>query len=425
MTRPDVIDALIVANTPDAPANERDQAAREFGQWHSKQAVTTMEVLEHLSPQDEKSRLPIQIGRKYFHSWKDTERLFAEVTSWRHFHPLDVCSGDTAPPASQAAFEDVFADLIRERGAILKLHPLYKRWTIFVKEPTEKEGMQYLAAIMVCEPGVFGQIPLDLELNVDTRLHPIIRNLGIGDYKVPTRADFEHLRYALADRRMHGGTAQKRAEHFALEEQKSLDEGHREMYDFVDDFMEHNGALYARDVNRKYGSMQGLPFVPQTSLEQFDKEVPAYEMIPALDENGKHLGYSYRRKRKSWEILRSLDEAGKRELAINAVQARWQEMWDATTVEDRKILYLGEPMIDDEERQRRIMELAKELGLNRWERKKIEKATEENLTKQFADSASMLEDILQAMSAEMRADEDKKGETEWQSAESPQQRSQN
>jgi CRISPR/Cas system Type II protein with McrA/HNH and RuvC-like nuclease domain len=82
-------------------------------------------------------------------------------------------------------------------------------------------------------------------------------------------------------------------------------------------------------------------------------------------------------------------------------------------------------MIDDEERQRRIMELAKELGLNRWERKKIEKATEENLTKQFADSASMLEDILQAMSAEMRADEDKKGETEWQSAESPQQRSQN
>lgn len=323
MVGPDIIDAATVALDPKANERERDDANRKFHDWQRAQAATTLEIIEEKSPQDEKSRLPIQIGRKYFHSWKDTEKLYAEVTSWRHFDPRDIAPADTPPPATQAAFEEVFADLIRERGALLRLHPLYKRWTIFVKEPTD-EGMQYLAAIMVCEPGEYGQVPLDLENSLDPRLYPVIRNLGIGAYKVPDKGDFEHLRYALADRRMHGGTSRSRAKHFALEEQQSLDEGHASFYDFIDDFVEYNGDLMVRDINRKHGSMQGLPFVPQTSLDEFERLHPTHETVPATDEDGKYLGFSHRRALKPFERGDFLGPHQKRMIATIAFKDYWK-----------------------------------------------------------------------------------------------------
>ncbi len=316
---------LKVLRDPRAPERERDFAKKEFCDLLQAQAPTTMEIIEELTPQDERSRLPIKIGRRYFHSWKDTERLYAEVTAWTHF-PLHHCPADTPPPDTQAAFEDVFADLIRESGAVLKLHPLYRRWTVFVRTPAFESGeMAYLPAVMIVDDGgQFGKVPADLQRDIDPRLHPIIAKLGIGPYKVPTRQDFENLRYKLADVRYLGGSRAAARKH-ARAELDHNNEYRKIRDDMIDDFIEHNGALYERDVNRKYGSMQGLPFVPGTSLEQFEKENPTHESTPALDAEGKPLGYSTRRKLKPFERGEQLGPYEKRMIAITAWRKRWEE----------------------------------------------------------------------------------------------------
>jgi len=307
-----------------APEREREQATQLLADAVRAQAPTSLEIIEELTPQNERDRLPIQVGRRYFHSYKDTERLYREVTEWSHFS-LDICPADTPPPDTQAAFEDVFADLIRERGATLRLHPLYKRWTVFMREPTPENTFAYRAAMMIVEDdGKFGEVPLDLRESVDPRLHPIIAKVGMGSYKVPTRYDFEWLRYNLADLQYLGG-AREAAKKGARAEQKQNLEFRRVMGDIVDDFVSHNAAMLSRDINRKYGSMQGLPFIPQTSLDQFDRENPTHELTEAVDESGKPLGYYYRRKLLPFERGVELSPHEKRMVAIFTWGQKWRE----------------------------------------------------------------------------------------------------
>lgn len=321
MLPPEVLEAAKIIENPQAPEKERDKAAHLYHGYIAKQAPTT-EILEHLSPQIDRDRLPIQVGRRYFHSWKDTEKLYREVTEWKHFS-LDQCPAVTAPPDTQAAFEDVFADLIRERGAVLKLHPLYRRWTVFLKEPTADQGFQYLASIMIVESnGKCGQIPADLERDLDPRLHPVIRSLGVGGYKVPTRQDFEHLRWQWADRSRE--TSRQKAMRMMKEQIRLEDAETAEKMAFIDDFVSHNAALLSRDINRKYGSMQGLPFVPQTSLEEFDRQHPLYEEEYARDPNtGATLTYKVRRRLKPFERGDFFSPLQKRAMALTAYGDYW------------------------------------------------------------------------------------------------------
>lgn len=321
-------DAAHVAVDPNAPEKERHQARAEFGKWRSKQSSGLLEVIEGLSPQTDKERLPIKVGRRYFHSWKDTEKLYAEVTAWSTFDPESVCPATPPPPAVQAAFEEVFGDYIRSNGAILRLHPLYKRWTIFAKEPGP-EGIMYRAMVMVQNSdGKYGHVPIDLQHGVDERLHPVLKNLAIGSYKEPTKQDFENLRN-IGDRRRHGGTSKSRAKHFAKQEEAADEEGRKQLADFIDDFVSWNGALLARDINRKHGSMQGLPFVPQTSLEEFDRLHPMYEEVEALDPEGKPLGFKHRRRLKPFERGDFFTPNQKRMMALTAYGDYWKAAMEA------------------------------------------------------------------------------------------------
>ena len=322
MLPPEVLEAAKILEDPRAPEKERDKAAHVYHGFIARQAPTT-EILEHLSPQVDKDRLPLQVGRRYFHSWKDTEALYREVTEWKHFS-LDQCPSVSAPPDTQAAFEDIFADLIKERGAVLKLHPLYRRWTVFLKEPTADQGFQYLASIMIVESdGKCGQISADLERDLDPRLHPVIRSLGVGGYKVPTRKDFEHLRWNWADRSRE--TARQKARRMMTEQIKLEDAETAQKMDFIDDFVSHNAALLSRDINRKYGSMQGLPFLPSTSLEEFERENPEFEVVEALDPaTGQSLGFSHRRRLKPYERGDLLTSHEKRMIAIIAYRDYWK-----------------------------------------------------------------------------------------------------
>lgn len=332
-------DAARVAVDPAAPEAERHQARAEFGKWRSKQSAGVLEVLEHLSPQTDKERLPIQVGRRHFHSWKDTESLYAEVTAWTVFEPDHICPTDTPPPLTQIAFEEVFGDYIRERGAILRLHPLYKRWTIFAKEPGP-EGMRYRPVIVcVNSDGQYGKVPTDLQDSVDKRLHPLLANLAIGSYKEPTRQDFENLRN-LADRRRLDKDLRSRTKRFAREELAATEAGRAQLYDMVDDFVSWNGSLLARDINRKHGSMQGLPFVPQTSLDEFNRLHPMYEEEFARDpDTGKQLTYKVIRRLKPFERGDFLGPVQMRMAALVA----YGDYWQAAVAEAEKQMESEDP----------------------------------------------------------------------------------
>lgn len=414
MLPPEVLEAAKILEDPRAPEKERDKAAHVYHGYIARQAPTT-EILEHLSPQVDKDRLPLQVGRRYFHSWKDTEKLYREVTEWKHFS-LDQCPAVTAPPDTQAAFEDIFADLIKERGAVLKLHPLYRRWTVFLKEPTADQGFQYLASIMIVESdGKCGQIPADLERDLDPRLHPIIRSLGVGGYKVPTRKDFEHLRWNWADRSRE--TPRQKARRMMTEQIKLEDAETAQKMDFIDDFVSHNAALLSRDINRKYGSMQGLPFLPGTSLEQFERENPEFEYMEAVDENGKQLGYKHRRRLKPWERGDVMTPAMRRFLALQAAQGRWQAEYAAASEDDKPLLYLSEPLIDEDARLARLNAFADGQALARAEqREKLKVLTNELIENRVKQSEEIMDALLKAAHEEESA--------QWQSRVSQQQRSQ-
>lgn len=414
MLPPEVKEAAKVLEDPRAPEKERDRAAHVYHGYLARQAPTS-EILEHLSPQVDSERLPLQVGRRYFHSWKDTEALYREVTEWKHFS-LDQCPAVSAPPDTQAAFEDIFADLIKERGAVLRLHPLYRRWTVFLKEPTADQGYQYLASIMIAESdGKYGRIPVDLENDLDKRLHPVIRSLGIGSYKVPTRQDFEHLRYQWADRTRE--TRRQKVTRLAREQKRLEDIKSDSLNSFIDDFVSHHAALLSRDINRKYGSMQGLPFVPGTSLDKFSEEHPEYEYMEAVDAEGRPLGYKHRRRLKPWERGDVMTPTMRRFLALQAAQGRWQAEYAQATGEDKALLYLSEPLIDEDTRLQRLNEFADNKALAREEQKvKLKELTNELIENRVKQSQEILEALLKAAREEESA--------QWQSRVSQQQHSQ-
>lgn len=299
--------------------------------------------------------LPYTAGPASFFAFSDTEKKYRELVE-QPLHSLDLCPADTPPPDTQAAFEDVFADLIKSHGATLRLHPTMRRWTVYLKR---KDG-QYEPAIIICENWNYDDpLPKDLENSLDPRLHILVRG-KVGEYRVPTRQDFEHLRYKLADIQYLGGHRQAAANHRLADLERNRAKS-RDRMNWIRGFVNYYAQDITREINRRDGSMQGLPFVPQTSIGAIEKEYPAYEEVEALDpETGKPLGYKHRRRLSA--IERELEPTVKKLLAAMAAQERWRaevkqardDMRPATV----QLLRLTEPMISEEERARRVAALA-------------------------------------------------------------------
>jgi hypothetical protein len=347
--------------------------------------------------------LPFRQGSQNFFSFEDTERKFSEVMS-QPVHSLDICPADTPPPTSQAAFDDVFADLIKSHGAVLKLHPTLRRWTVFLRQA---DG-EYAPTIVICEQWKNDDpLPKDLENSLDPRLHIIVKGC-VGEYKVPTRQDFEHLRYTMADVQYLGGHRKAAARHrdadLARQRSKARDRNR-----WIRGFVNYYAQQITQEVNRRDGAMQGLPFLPQTSTEFLEKEFPAYEEIDALHpDTGAPLGFKHRRKLA--DIERALRPEAKRLVALAAAQKRWKSEHDAATPSVRKLLYLCEPCISDTERSARIMAFAEVQDAERADLSSVDalamikEVADSEANKRINDSETLI-DELQARAREENRNE--------------------
>lgn len=121
----------------------------------------------------------------------------------------------------------------------------------------------YIAA----QPAIDGVLPEDLN-HSDGRFDDLRGKLG--EFYVPTKEDFVDF-LNLASHEVNE-TAAKEVRKHTDKMDKEQREKERIQEDYTRAFNDYYAALACRDINRKFGTMQGLPFLPQTSLETIDKE---------------------------------------------------------------------------------------------------------------------------------------------------------
>lgn len=221
-------------------------------------------------------------------SYEQRVQRYIEATEGNGYFNPDLCEKREPPPESIIAMKDELGeDFIKAHGLVLLYHFWFKRWVV-AQEATDGKGHRGFRIVYMCQGDrIPGYIPPDL----DDDAHFDILVGAIGDYRVPNRWDFRMLKERL-DPRVYG----TQAERTRNDAKKVIDKEAAFKKDFMnwtEGYMDHYGSLWIQGANQAAGSMQGLNFVPGTSLEQLRKEREAkFHFEPVYNEAGEFL---YRR----------------------------------------------------------------------------------------------------------------------------------
>lgn len=236
---------------------------------------------------------------------KTLQSRYSEIFGW--FDP-DELNSWSPPPEVQAAFEDIFGDGVRSGKLKLALHPWWKVVCAFeFRWVEETKTNAWTPAMIFCTQPEEGKIPSHLDAS--TGLYEGIRG-RIGNFKMPTRADFEDFK-PHCDRQY---LSHKERLKLNLDlNYKQINEGRDQMRQFERDFCDYYFALASRDANRAAGSMQGLPFLPQTSLETLLKELEAelYDVEEVRNAEGELL-YKRRTRKQPTEVKAAIERLAER-----------------------------------------------------------------------------------------------------------------
>lgn len=221
------------------------------------------------------------------------EDRYSEVLRPYFTEPLE--SAEKPTPELQGHFEEVWGEEARLGEARLVFCNWYKRWVVIQKTKTGQ-----WAYALICSDGAKmtgrgdEKLPADLEaLNYDGRYDGLRGN--IGDFKVPTREDLCNMKKAADLWEQQGKLGQAQWDRQEAKKKALRDK----IADWEYDWWGHRFEMWRRDHARAVGGMQGLAFVPGTSLEQLSKELE-----PILYEVEDRGGYKVKRRRKDSETTR-------------------------------------------------------------------------------------------------------------------------
>lgn len=214
--------------------------------------------------------------------------LFPELYS--HYDPDQIMAQEDPPADCLAHFKEIFGDFANPKlfdptrvGWVkLKMHPHFRRWTIF-EWAVDPRIMKYSwrPLYIACHEVEPGELPPDLK-TTDGRYDNL--KGSVGAYKVPTREDFWMVRY-IGDRSLN--TAESTCFKVMEDDDRAEKERERIRADKMRDRLDYLFNLYARDVNREDGSMQGFHVIPQESLDEVRKR--SHVLIPVYGKDGEVL----------------------------------------------------------------------------------------------------------------------------------------
>jgi hypothetical protein len=223
------------------------------------------------------------------------EDRYSEVLRPYFTEPLE--SAEKPTPELQCHFEEVWGEEARLGQVRLVFCNWYHRWVVIQKTKTGE-----WAYALICSDGskMTGRgdekLPADLEaLNYDGRFDGLRGN--IGDFKIPTREDLFNMKKAADLWEQQGKLGQAQWDREEAKKKAMRDK----IADWEYDAHGHTFEAWRREYHRSRGGMQGLAFVPGTSLEQLAKE-----MEPLLYEIEDRGGYKIKRRRKDTDTTRLL-----------------------------------------------------------------------------------------------------------------------
>ncbi len=170
-----------------------------------------------------------------------------KVKHWEAFRSIDpdaLRAAEEPPSDVQAALEDVMGP-DRMRDLKLRLHPIFRRWTLFERQRDPTSGMtnSWGAVSVFQEEPRSGHLPSDLQG----------RNLGhlrgqMGDYRMPHRKDFEIIEKT--DLRKYG---YRKVENYLAEPEKAAErEADRIFEDRVEDFHDYHFLMAMAEAQEHY-----------------------------------------------------------------------------------------------------------------------------------------------------------------------------
>lgn len=196
-------------------------------------------------------------------------KMTAEAWRQRHGEVVDVYVREAhiphlpVPVGIEAAFRATWGDVVRDVGEEnirLVLHPILKRWCIFIRQGVETREPYWYRVALFCDEPKIGKLPADLqELDTDGHLQ---RYAGqIGDFIVPTERDFEALRNLADQHRWPQRNRMAMARKLMAEDEQRLAERYRQFAvrarDVVDYYRE--GEIRRR-TGRRRQSFRDAPF---------------------------------------------------------------------------------------------------------------------------------------------------------------------
>lgn len=152
----------------------------------------------------------------------EVERIrFSEI--YGCFDPDDLRNDEKPPPEVLSALEDVLGDAVRgkEPRVKLRLHPWFRRWSLFERAGNPEMGDRAWRCFWVCGvgEGQEGYLPSDLHTS-DHRYYELAHGPGcIGPYRMPDKSDFEMV-WRTANRRREGQHKAQVKEHLRKNAEK-------------------------------------------------------------------------------------------------------------------------------------------------------------------------------------------------------------
>lgn len=291
-----------------------------------------------------------------------------------YFH--EAMRGSESPdPTLLNAFKDAFGEEARSGALQLVFCNYYHRWCVLQKAgTTDGTGQQLKYAFIISTPasGASGDgLPPDLAaLNSDGRYDHMVGQ--IGTFKVPTTEDFVWLKrsYDLLERKEKLGQMQARLQKQKITDAKKVFNDQRHAW-----WSYNLARLQQANSTRQGHYMSGLPFVPQTSLEQLDKDFKAAKIAAGkLEVEATQHGYNIERVRTGDPVTdRAIKDAAFRKdvdatrdaspLQLDLLAKKWEgPQPEAQKTVDDYIQYLSrEAILADEEipqtRKERQLEL--------------------------------------------------------------------
>ena len=202
-----------------------------------------------------------------------TRKMLGETFAERHAEVADTHIREEhipklpVPVDIEAAFRETWGDVIKDIGADnirLALHPLLKRWCIFVKQAEVTDQAFWTRIVLFCDPPKDGKLPTDLEeRNGDGTFE---RYAGaIGDFVRPTKADFEFMRNAADKHRWPKRSRVARAFQMRQEQEKAYLERQRQFAVRARDLIDYYGL---KEIRRRTGQTHRFAFSSRLTPEE-------------------------------------------------------------------------------------------------------------------------------------------------------------